>query len=259
MNCKICKSKTTQVFQERVLFKYDVAYFQCSQCGFLQTEDPYWLEESYNSPINFSDTGVILRNQSLSKATALVLYFCYGKDLRYLDYAGGYGLFTRMMRDMGFDYYWHDPYTQNLVARGFEHQANQEIAAISTFESFEHFDRPLEEIENMLEISPNIIFSTRLLPDPLPQPKDWWYYAFQHGQHVAFYRKETLQWIAKRYGLHFYSVKSFHMLSKKKVSPLFFKFLAIGSKLGLSKVLRLLMSGKTNDDMDLMIQTAKDA
>ncbi len=38
----------------------------------------------------------------------------------FLDYAGGYGVFTRLMRDIGFDFYWHDPYTQNLFANGFE-------------------------------------------------------------------------------------------------------------------------------------------
>ncbi len=257
MNCKICGSKTEKVFRKKILFKYDIDYYHCTHCEFLQTEKPYWLEESYNSPINYSDTGIIMRNQSLSKATALVLYFCFGKNLKYLDYAGGYGLFTRMMRDMGFDYYWHDPYTKNLVSRGFEYDSMQDIAAISTFESFEHFEDPLTEIEKMLAISPNIIFSTQLLPEPLPKPHEWWYYAFDHGQHIAFYRKKTLEWIADKYDLHFYSIKSFHMFSKKKVSPLRFKLLAIGSKLGLANILRRTMKGKTVDDMQLMIVRAQ--
>ena len=56
MNCKICSSNTSEVFTKEILGKYLVKYYQCNFCEFLQTEKPFWLEESYKNPINISDT-----------------------------------------------------------------------------------------------------------------------------------------------------------------------------------------------------------
>ena len=57
----------------------------------------------------------------------------------------------------------------------------------------------------MLKISKNILFTTTLLPSPVPKPGTWWYYGLEHGQHVSFYSLETLQSIAKHFNLHFFS------------------------------------------------------
>jgi hypothetical protein len=40
---------------------------------------------------------------------------------RFIDYGGGYGLFVRLMRDAGFDYYWFDKFCDNVLSKGFEH------------------------------------------------------------------------------------------------------------------------------------------
>jgi len=45
MNCKICSSNSSHIFSHDVLKKYNVKYFKCENCGFIQTENPYWLEE----------------------------------------------------------------------------------------------------------------------------------------------------------------------------------------------------------------------
>jgi len=72
----------------------------------------------------------------------------------------------------GFNFYHYDPYTQNLFAKGFEYDSQFAINAVTTFETFEHFVNPLEEIEKMLSISKNIIFTTELLPQPIPKPHE---------------------------------------------------------------------------------------
>jgi hypothetical protein len=86
MNCKICGSRTSNLFTTKVLHKYDVDYFLCPACEFVQTENPYWLEEAYASPMNLSDTGILVRNLSYSRVTALLLLLIYGKDKKYLDF-----------------------------------------------------------------------------------------------------------------------------------------------------------------------------
>ncbi|MDD3083569.1 MAG: class I SAM-dependent methyltransferase, partial [Candidatus ainarchaeum sp.] len=113
----------------------------------------------------------------------------------FLDYAGGYGIFTRLMKNKGFNFYWDDKYTENTFSKGFEYK-KQKIDLTTCFECFEHFEEPIKEIEKILKISNNIIFSTRLIPKEIPE-KNWVYYGFNHGQHIAFYSKKTLFFIAK--------------------------------------------------------------
>lgn len=246
MTCKICTQQTKQIFQAKILNKYDINYFHCKNCGFVQTEEPYWLHEAYVESINISDTGYMQRNLILSQKLTIMLALFFDKNGSFLDYAGGYGVFVRLMRDIGFDFYWDDKYTTNLFARGFE--CNQkDIEAITTFESFEHFVNPLEEIEKMLMFSKNIIFSTELLPQPIPNPEDWWYYGLEHGQHISFYSMKTFQFIAKKYNLNYANLGGLHLLTEQKISNLKLKILKF-SKFGLHKLLQKQLRSKAWED-----------
>lgn len=215
MICRICSAESNYIFSAKILNKYKIGYYYCQKCGFLETEEPYWLEEAYKFPINISDTGLIQRNVYLSKKVAVLLYFIFGKNENYLDYAGGYGLFTRLMRDIGFNFYHSDPYTQNLFAKGFEDNNTTNYKALTAFEVFEHFVNPIDEIMKMLKRTNNIIFTTELLPNPIPMPDEWWYYGLEHGQHVAFYSMRTLQMIAQKFALKFYSNGRIHLFTEK--------------------------------------------
>jgi len=218
MFCKICNHLSDYIFTAKILYKYNVHYYYCNNCGFMQTEEPYWLEEAYKEPINITDTGYIQRNIQLSQKLTIILNIFFDKNGKFLDYAGGYGMFTRLMRDIGFDFYWDDKYTKNLFARGFEHTSGITYEAITTFESFEHFVNPIKELENLLNLSNNIIFSTELLPYPIPKPEEWWYYGLNHGQHIAIYSEKTLQFLAKKYKLNYAHHNYLHIYSIKSIT-----------------------------------------
>ncbi len=205
MECRICTRNVSRFAETMILSRYTIQYYVCKNCGFLQTEEPYWLQEAYQDSINIYDTGILQRNIDFSKRTAVLLHTLFDDDFKCLDYGGGYGIFCRLMRDMGFDFFWHDPYTKNLVARGFEYTGNQKINFITAFECFEHFQYPFIEIGKLLEISDTIFFSTLLPPTPTPLPKDWWYFGLNHGQHIAFYSEKTLRFIAEHFKLKLYS------------------------------------------------------
>lgn len=246
MECKVCNQENESIFGATILEKYRITYYHCSNCGFLQTEEPYWLDEAYMESINVSDTGYMQRNLNLSKQLTTLLIVFFDKNAKFLDYSGGYGVFVRLMRDIGFDFYWDDKFTANLFAKGFEF--NQEkIEAITTFESFEHYVNPIEEIENLLSISKNIIFSTVLLPNIIPKPKDWWYYGLDHGQHISFFSEKTLRFIAKKYNLNYVNLENFHILTNKKISP-YVKILLMFSGFGLHKLFKKKLKSKTRDD-----------
>jgi hypothetical protein len=254
--CKICNYETVPVFTAKILDKYDVNYYRCTNCKFLQTEAIYWLEESYKSAININDTGIIFRNEVFRRITSALFYFWLNPKGKFIDFAGGYGIFTRMMRDMGFDYYWVDTYAENLVSRGFEHEEQTTYEGLTAFEVFEHMVDPIADIEIMLQYSDTIVFSTELLPDELPD-SSWWYYAFNHGQHVAFYNRKTLEVIADKYQLRLLSNGSnFHVLTRKNVNSLFFLFLLKASKYGLYKWVKLRMKSRTFSD-HILLSTPK--
>lgn len=246
MTCRICNKKNDHIFDATILNKYNIKYYHCQTCGFLQTEEPYWLEESYAESINISDTGYMQRNLNLSKKLTVLLSILFKKDAKFLDYAGGYGVFVRLMRDIGFDFYWDDKFTQNLFARGFEYEIGW-MDAITTFESFEHFVNPIEEVKKMSSIGKTIIFSTELLSNPIPKPKDWWYYGLDHGQHISFYSEKTLHFIADKYSLNYQNLGAVHILTDKKL-PKYTKYLLKLTKFGLDKVLEKRLKSKTWED-----------
>ena len=252
--CRLCNTQAQPTFSAKILKKYTITYYHCHTCGLLQTEDPYWLKESYLESINRSDTGILARNIENSKIVASVIFFFFNKNAKFLDFAGGFGIFTRLMRDIGFDFLWSDPYTDNLVARGFEYSGNSEIELLTCFECFEHLVNPLEDIEKMLSISQNIFFTTSLLPTPVPKPEQWWYYGLEHGQHVAIYSLDTLQFISRKYGLFLYSFSNFHLLTKKKISSSFFKLVVIFHDIFFYSLIKWHQKSRTFSDMNYLIK-----
>ena len=73
--CPVCNSQRNFSFEETILNKYRVSYYSCATCGLLQTEEPYWLDESYNDAIAVTDTGLVQRNISLASKLASALHF----------------------------------------------------------------------------------------------------------------------------------------------------------------------------------------
>lgn len=134
-----------------------------------------------------------------------------------LDYGAGYGMFVRMMRDYGFNFYWYDKYCENLFAKTFESKY-EHYDILTAFELFEHLSNPYADIDKIVKLSDSIIFSTELVPDDVPDVKDWWYYSPETGQHISFYTKKSLNIIGKKYGLNYVGTNSLHAFTKKKIN-----------------------------------------
>lgn len=238
MECHICGSLTQAFAVGEVLKKYSVQYFQCPSCGFVQTEEPYWLEEAYSDAIANSDVGLVYRNQLTSSIASKVIFNLFDHNGKFLDYGGGYGLFTRMMRDAGFDFYWYDRFCDNIFAKKFEADilSEERFELVTAFEVFEHLVNPVDEISKILNHTKNIFFSTDLLPENNPKPGEWWYYVPHEGQHISIYTKESLAFIAEKFNLNIYSNNSsFHLLTSKKVSPQYFIHLCTCAPIGIGK------------------------
>ncbi len=232
MECPVCKSVGALIFQNEILRKYRISYYQCPHCKLIYTETPYWLEEAYKDAIVGTDTGLMQRNTSFCVTVNTLIRKFFPKGRLFLDYGGGYGIFVRMMRDAGHHFQWLDKYSENLVAKGFEYQGEQ-VDFVTAFELFEHFDKPIQEIENLLRYSKNILISTTVYEEEQGYPdKSWWYYAPHAGQHVVFYHRRTFEYLAKKYHLNYYQINpTLHLLTEKKLSIMKFN-LIMKSKAG---------------------------
>lgn len=227
VGCRICSSTTQPLATAEILGKYQVQYYSCANCGFIQTEPPYWLEEAYVSPLANSDIGLIGRNAKLAEFCSALIPMIASRGSTFLDYGGGNGMFVRMMRDKGFNFFWHDAYTVNQFAAGFEIQKGARYSLVTAFEVFEHLPAPLESIEEMFEYADTLIFSTRLLPAWETSPDAWWYFTPDTGQHVSLYSRESLQFIARHFGVHLSTNGvALHVLSRKRIPALIMKALS---------------------------------
>lgn len=256
MNCRVCNISIDIHKSTAVLLGQTVKYYECKICGYVQTQKPTWLKEAYSSAINSSDTGIISRNILNVNLVLATLHLLDMKSHVVVDYASGYGFLVRMLRDIGVDAYWMDPFCDNIVARGFEYQTEQNNASILTaFEVFEHLEFPLQEVTNMTQISPNILFSTLLMPEPTPLPSEWWYYGLDHGQHIGFFRERTLKFIANKLNLNLISDGiSNHLFTRKKYSRHYWKLLIRLGKISPS-LFQIGLSSKTWTDHQYIVQS----
>lgn len=226
MECKICGSESHKIFNVKILKKYDVDYFCCIKCDFVQSEKPFWLEEAYSDAITGFDIGYVNRNISASYHTVSLLKLFFNRNAHYIDYGGGYGLFVRLMRDKGFNFYRQDLHCLNIFSKNFDvvDIENTKFELLTSFEVFEHLENPIDELNIMLKYSDSILFSTKVFKGKAVDIKDWWYLAPRFGQHISLYSIESLNQLAMRFGLNYYTDgKDIHLFTKRKISKFLFK------------------------------------
>lgn len=226
--CKICDAPSAFFAEGEVLAKYRVKYFRCERCGFIQTEAPYWLNEAYSSAIARQDVGIMQRNIENRDVTAAVLNLLFPRMTAAIDFGAGHGIFVRLMRDRGFNFFWSDIHATNDYARGFEHQDGSTYDFLTAFEVFEHLVDPVSDIQKLMTISENVLISTYTVPEPAPALSDWWYYVPATGQHVSFYTTESLRLLAARFQRHILSFGIYHLFTKEPQSTFFYRLATRG-------------------------------
>jgi Methyltransferase domain len=226
MLCKICSTSSSPLSKARILGKYTIQYYRCVTCGFVQTEDPFWLSEAYADVINVNDIGLLSRNIRTAIITRLLLKAFYNTRAAYLDYGGGFGIFTRLMRDYGFNYFHHDKLCQNIFAKGYEVEQLDDIQyeMITAIEVAEHMKDPVEEIGNLVSYSDNVLLTTNLIPNCIQYPEDNWYYSLDNGQHISLYTKESLSRVAAMFSMNIYTNGvDLHLLTRNKIPKLIYR------------------------------------
>lgn len=224
--CKICASKTAHFGSQLILGRFPAEYRRCTQCGYAFIVEPHWLELAYSTAISALDTGIVTRNLWLADATTALLRLSLRNVRRTLDYGGGTGLLVRLMRDRGHDFRWHDAYSPNLLARGFEGDVDDQFDMVTAFELAEHLPDPMSTMLTLRSLAPVLVLSTELLPATVGGVDDWWYFAPESGQHVGFFTAHSLEVVAERLGLRLSTNgRNLHVLAPQAVSGTLLKVL----------------------------------
>src|SRR5215470_1249723 len=126
-SCRLCGGPASHQFAAKVLNRFDVSYFRCTDCGSLQTDPPHWLDLAYSKgeARSIYDVGAVTRTRRTA-AAALCTYRLAGLSGPILDFGGGSGLLCRMLRDAGLDARTFDEYADGGYAKGF-HARPEEV------------------------------------------------------------------------------------------------------------------------------------
>lgn len=167
-DCMICRTRMSYFDSATVLGRYEAEFHRCPVCGIITAPDPYWLDEAYSKAIYDGDTGLLRRSRLLSTVTSLLIRSERMTDGAFLDWAGGYGVLTRMMRDKGFAFTTLDPYAENILARGFDGDELTPHDLVTAFEVVEHLVDPMDSLAKVTRTNDMIFFTTVLQPTGSP-------------------------------------------------------------------------------------------
>ena len=236
LKCKMCKTYSSQkVCEFLVLKKYKSNLVKCENCDFhWLTNSGRWIEEAYDKSICISDTGIVIRSIFMSKFALLFLSLSQINS-KILDWGAGSGLFVRLLRDQGFSCEGYEPYSPSPLAEAFCHRKDplkkkKFYNIVFATEVLEHVDEPGKLIDQILDNSQNLIFTTQLISKN-QNVKNWWYVANELGQHISFQTEKSLKTFCKTRALHyaFNSKLGIHIITKKKHNKILFEIL-LGKK-----------------------------
>lgn len=193
--CRLCNGALSYQFTRTVLKRHSIKYYLCKQCLSLQTETPYWINEAYLSNLAALDTGAAQRNIRNFVISICVSWATKSKNI--IDLGGGDGLLCRLLRDYNLNCFCIDKYAKPTYALSYDKPNFSTPDLVTGFEVIEHFQQPLIELGSIFHLEPKfILLSTGIYKH---QGANWWYLTPDTGQHIFFYSKKALAWIAKHF------------------------------------------------------------
>lgn len=215
--CRLCGGDADAQFQLVLLGRFPTRYYRCGACQSLQTGAPYWLGEAYADPRPITDVGMAARTLDLSLRVDVMLAILGGDASAVcVDWAGGNGLFTRLMRDRGWNFYRDEPFTPNFYAPFHDAAAEgvTSAAAVTAFEALEHLPNPAQDLEKLFGYEPDVVLATTEVYRG--QDERWWYLSQESGQHVFFYSPQALEQIGRRHGMSLITDGSLHIFLRPR-------------------------------------------
>ena len=214
--CAVCSGSTKFLFSYEVRGEHHASLRECLNCRFTYIANPHWLDESFSSELNDLDIGSVDRCLVLADFVEVLIRSMKSSKSRFLDWGGGYGLLSRIMRDRGLDFVSHDIYTRPLFVESSSNLNSETFELITMSEVALHLVDPVPVLTKIMESTDVLVFTAVIAPAVIPN--DWWYLMPDTGQHVAIYHEETLQALAEKLGVQVTSDgRFFHVLHRKSL------------------------------------------
>jgi hypothetical protein len=216
VKCPICGEAAEVKLHVDIHGRHKQPLFQCSVCCFSFFHQPDWLPQSFSAELNELDLGSVAR--CLSVADFVTATFSSDRGTtRLLDWGGGDGLLTRLLRERGFDCVWHDPFVQPRYVGDSIYIEGDHTGIVVASEVFLHLTDPLYALRSLLAIS-EVVVITAVVPPKQIEP-NWWYLMPESGQHVSFYPIVSLKELARLTGTQLSSDRRFfHVFSHRRLS-----------------------------------------
>jgi hypothetical protein len=216
IECRICGTVPTELFEVQILRKYQEMLYECSECSCAFFSQPTWLDEAYSKAISDLDTGLLERSVDISNVLTPFLFFSRFRKASVLDFGGGIGVLARMMRDRGFRTSSHDPLAESVFS--IPVQQNGHSPVITMIEVLEHLTDPMRTLRELSSQSSLIFISTLAQPSRGITP-DWWYLLPDTGQHIFFPSSKSFDLIAQQLGWRYFgNGKNLHVLSAQRLN-----------------------------------------
>jgi 2-polyprenyl-3-methyl-5-hydroxy-6-metoxy-1,4-benzoquinol methylase len=165
-----------------------------------------WQAEDYASKIYNDDYPIVDPDYLMARphGNAVLLTEQFGQHrgmLRHLDYGGGNGQLSKILKDAGWNSTAFDPYgnSDDVVSGTYN--------LITVFEVFEHVTQLHELLDKLAGYldEPGLIFFSTLVSDEHvapDMPLDWWYAAPRNG-HVSLFSIMSLELLGFSAGLNY--------------------------------------------------------
>ena len=194
-----------------------VSYLRCGNCGFtFAPELCAWTLEEFEARIYNADYALVdpdyLDVRPRANAASLVpMLGERGRTIRHLDFGGGNGKLSGLLREANWQSTSYDPFVDRDVAP----ETLGRFDLITAFEVFEHVpdvQRLMTTLTSLLAPDGVVLFSTMASDGHLhPGQRIGWWYAAPRNGHISLYTRKSLDILAQKHGLKFGSFnEGFH-------------------------------------------------
>lgn len=159
-------------------------------------------QKIYNQHYEAIDPDYVLKRPTANANFLKDLFKDLPKQIKHLDYGGGNGLLSDLLKDAGWDSVSYDPFNDTISAI----VQGDKFDLISAFEVFEHVpdvDALMQDICGLLKQDGLIIFSTLVSDGHIlsHQRLTWWYASPRNG-HISLFSKRALMLTAQKFQLN---------------------------------------------------------
>ena len=213
-----------------------VSYRLCTQCQFVFTDffegfsDVQWQRYIYNEDYIKVDPEYLSVRPSQNANDISTLLQGKKDSILGLDYGGGNGMTSSLLRESGWAFDTYDPFGHTDISPDRIGRYN----FCSAIEVFEHLPDPVGTLRDVTEkVSAGaliILIGTQVLDGKISNESrlSWWYAAPRNG-HVSIYSKKSLQILGAAFGLTYSCFRGYpHLLtrgmSERETQALLVKF-----------------------------------